>query len=134
MDVLIKSEIDSHRQSTPFLVILGNVQDGGSPHIGCNKSCCAALWENPNLKRKVTCLGLVDPINEQSFLFEATPDFPEQLKALQMFTPFQNENIPNGIFLTHAHIGHYTGLMYLGKEAFNSHPTTVFAMSKMQLF
>ena len=77
---------------------------------------------------------MVDPINEQSFLFEAIPDFPEQLKALQMFTPFQNENIPNGIFLTHAHIGHYTGLMYLGKEAFNSHPTTVFAMSKMQLF
>ena len=134
LDVLIKPEIDSHRQSTPFLVILGNVQDGGSPHIGCNKSCCAALWENPNLKRKVTCLGLVDPINEQSFLFEATPDFPEQLKALQMFTPFQNENIPNGIFLTHAHIGHYTGLMYLGKEAFNSHRTTVFAMPKMQLF
>ena len=112
LDVLIKPEIDSHRQSTPFLVILGNVQDGGSPHIGCNKSCCAALWENPNLKRKVTCLGLVDPINEQRFLFEAIPDFPEQLKALQMFTPFQNENIPNGIFLTHAHIGHYKGLMY----------------------
>jgi pyrroloquinoline quinone biosynthesis protein B len=134
LDVLIKPEIDSHRQSTPFLIILGNVQDGGSPHIGCNKSCCAALWENPNLKRKVTCLGLVDPINEQSFLFEATPDFPEQLKALQMFTPFQNENIPNGIFLTHAHIGHYTGLMYLGKEAFNSYRTTVFAMPKMQSF
>ena len=134
LDVLIKPEIDSHRQSTPFLIILGNVQDGGSPHIGCNKSCCTALWENPNPKRKVTCLGLVDPINEQSFLFEATPDFPEQLKALQMFTPFQNENIPNGIFLTHAHIGHYTGLMYLGKEAFNSYRTTVFAMPKMQSF
>ena len=134
LDLIINPEISSHKQSTPFLVILGNVQDGGSPHIGCNKSCCAALWENPDPARKVTCLGLIDPINEQSFLFEPTPDFPEQLKALHILTHFQNEYVPNGIFLTHAHIGHYTGLMYLGKEAFDSHQTTVFAMPKMQRF
>jgi len=134
LDLIVNSGINSHQQSTPFLVILGNVQDGGSPHIGCTKSCCAELWENPSPKRKVTCLGLIDPINEQSFLFEATPDLPEQLKALRILTPFQNGDVPNGIFITHAHIGHYTGLMYLGKEAFNSYRTTVFAMPKMQSF
>tara|TARA_X000001036_G_scaffold70051_1_gene61335 strand:- start:10861 stop:11769 length:909 start_codon:yes stop_codon:yes gene_type:complete len=134
MDVLTRPEIDSYSESVPFLVILGNVQDGGSPHIGCTKSCCALLWDNPDSQRKVTCLGLVDPVNEQSFLFEATPDFPKQLKALHMLSPFQNDDIPNGIFLTHAHIGHYSGLMYLGKEAFNSLQTAVFAMPKMQYF
>ncbi len=134
LDLIVNSRINSHQQSTPFLVILGNVQDGGSPHIGCTKSCCAELWENPSPERKVTCLGLIDPINEQSFLFEATPDLPEQLKALRILTPFQNGDVPNGIFITHAHIGHYTGLMYLGKEAFNSYRTTVFAMPKMQSF
>ena len=134
LDLIVNSGINSHQQSTPFLVILGNVQDGGSPHIGCTKSCCAELWENPSPERKVTCLGLIDPINEQSFLFEATPDLPEQLKALRILTPFQNGDVPNGIFITHAHIGHYTGLMYLGKEAFNSYRTTVFAMPKMQSF
>lgn len=134
LDLIVNSGINSHQQSTPFLVILGNVQDGGSPHIGCTKSCCAELWENPSPERKVTCLGLIDPINEQSFLFEATPDLPEQLKALRILTPFQNGDVPNGIFITHAHIGHYTGLMYLGKEAFNSYRITVFAMPKMQSF
>jgi len=136
MDVLITPDINPqpHPQPAPFLVVLGNVQDGGSPHIGCTKSCCAVLWGHPDPKRKVTCLGLVDPVNEQSFIFEATPDFPEQLKALHRFTPFQKDDIPNGIFLTHAHIGHYSGLMYLGKEAFNSHQTEVFVMPKMQIF
>jgi pyrroloquinoline quinone biosynthesis protein B len=134
MDFLIRSEINLPLEPTPFLVVLGNVQDGGSPHIGCAKSCCAVLWENPDPQRKVTCLGLVDPVNEQSFIFEATPDLPEQLKALHMFAPFQKDDIPNGIFLTHAHIGHYSGLMYLGKEAFNSHQTEVFVMPKMQFF
>ena len=134
IDFLIRSEINPHLEPVPFLVVLGNVQDGGSPHIGCTKSCCAILWEHPDPQRKVTCLGLVDPVNEQSFIFEATPDFPEQLKALHRFTPFQKDEIPNGIFLTHAHIGHYSGLMYLGKEAFNSHQTEVFVMPKMQFF
>jgi pyrroloquinoline quinone biosynthesis protein B len=134
IDFLIRSEINPHLEPVPFLVVLGNVQDGGSPHIGCAKSCCAVLWEHPDPQRKVTCLGLVDPVNEQSFIFEATPDFPEQLKALRMFAPFQKDGIPNGIFLTHAHIGHYSGLMYLGKEAFNSHQTEVFVMPKMQFF
>jgi len=134
IDFLIRSEINPHLEPVPFLVVLGNVQDGGSPHIGCTKSCCAVLWEHPDPQRKVTCLGLVDPVNEQSFIFEATPDLPEQLKALHMFAPFQKDGIPNGIFLTHAHIGHYSGLMYLGKEAFNSHQTKVFVMPKMQFF
>ena len=133
IDFLISPEIKTHSQPTPFLVVLGNVQDGGSPHIGCAKSCCAVLWEEPDPQRKVTCLGLVDPVNEQSFIFEATPDFPKQLKALRMFAPFQKDGIPNGIFLTHAHIGHYSGLMYFGKEALNSHQTAVF-MPKMQFF
>jgi|TARA_B110000046_G_scaffold89427_1_gene97457 pyrroloquinoline quinone biosynthesis protein B len=134
MDLLIQPEINPHQEEAPFLVVLGNVQDGGSPHIGCAKSCCAVLWKDPDPQRKVTCLGLIDPVNEQSFLFEATPDFPEQLKALRMLAPFKNHDIPNGIFITHAHMGHYSGLMYLGKEAYNSHQTAVFVMPKMQFF
>ena len=51
LDLIVNSGINSHQQSTPFLVILGNVQDGGSPHIGCTKSCCAELWENPSPER-----------------------------------------------------------------------------------
>jgi pyrroloquinoline quinone biosynthesis protein B len=43
-------------------------------------------------------------------------------------------DLPDGIFLTHAHIGHYTGLMYLGKEAMNAKQLPVYAMPKMKTF
>jgi len=46
----------------------------------------------------------------------------------------ENNDIPNGIFLSHAHIGHYTGLMYLGKEAANTKEVAVYAMPQMKSF
>jgi len=39
-----------------------------------------------------------------------------------------------GIFLTHGHIGHYSGLMFLGRETMNANSTKVFAMPLMQQF
>ena len=45
------------------------------------------------------------------------------------------ENYPyDGIFLTHAHIGHYTGLMYLGREVMGSQDVPVYAMPRMKSF
>ena len=44
---------------------------------------------------------------------------------------WDTKELPDGIFLTHAHIGHYTGLMYLGKEATNAKKVPVYAMPKM---
>jgi pyrroloquinoline quinone biosynthesis protein B len=118
----------------PFLIILGTVQDGGSPHIGCTKDCCQALFEQPSPSRKVVSLGIVDPVNQQKFLFEATPDLTAQVKDLKKYAAFNNKETPDGIFLTHAHIGHYAGLMYLGREALGAKSTTVYAMPRMKLF
>jgi len=120
--------------SQPYLVILGTVQDAGSPHIACQKSCCKELFLNPDKSRKVVSLGLIDPENKKSYLFEATPDMPQQLKLLKEATAFGDKEVPDGIFLTHAHIGHYTGLMYLGKEAMYADNVPVFAMPKMRMF
>ena len=39
-----------------------------------------------------------------------------------------------GICLTHAHIGHYTGLVYLGKEAMATRQLPVWAMPRMQAY
>ncbi len=115
------------------LVVLGTVQDAGSPHIACKKECCISLFENPDPNRKVVSLGLIDPQNRKTFLFEATPDIPEQTKKLKQLSNTNNE-LPDGIFLTHAHIGHYTGLMYLGKEATNANAIPVHAMPGMKKF
>lgn len=124
----------SSKHSQVALIVLGNVQDAGSPHIACTKECCKGLFEHPDQSRKVVSLGLVDAKNKQSFIFDATPDLPEQMKLLKKYAPFNEKETPDGIFLTHAHIGHYTGLMYLGKEAMNSDNVPVFAMPGMSSF
>ncbi|WP_350294052.1 MBL fold metallo-hydrolase [uncultured Croceitalea sp.] len=120
-------------ESKVSVLVLGTVQDAGSPHIGCKKECCAPLFLNPDKNRKVVSLGLIDYENNKTFLFEATPDLPTQLKLLKERAKTEVET-PNGIFLTHAHIGHYTGLMYLGREAMGAKDIPVYAMPKMKAF
>lgn len=114
--------------------VLGTVQDGGSPHIGCEKECCEQLFEKGDHSRKVVSLGVVDFKNNQTILIEATPDLPAQIRALREMVPFKQNDYPDGIFLTHAHIGHYGGLMYLGKEAANTKNVPVYAMPRMHRF
>ncbi|ALM09288.1 pyrroloquinoline quinone biosynthesis protein PqqB [Sediminicola sp. YIK13] len=116
------------------LIILGTVQDAGSPHIGCTKTCCENLFLEPSEERRVVSLGVVDSDHKKKYLFEATPDISKQLKALKNYDTSIKEEMPDGIFLTHAHIGHYTGLMYLGKEAMSSKAVPVFTMPKMKSF
>ncbi|MBO6517592.1 MAG: MBL fold metallo-hydrolase [Bacteroidia bacterium] len=131
-DKPVHKDTSSHQ---PFrLLVLGNVQDGGSPHIGCNKSCCKELFEKPDPNRKVVSLGLIDAAEKKTFMFEATPDFPTQTKQLNRDARFKHREEPHGVFLTHAHIGHYSGLMYLGMEAMNARKTPVYVMPRMDSF
>lgn len=117
----------------PSLIVLGTIQDAGSPQIGCNKKCCRTLFNQPDPTRKVVSLGLFDKAQKKTYLFEATPDITSQLSMLKTVANSDND-IPDGIFLTHAHIGHYTGLMYLGREAINASNASVYLMPKMKKF
>lgn len=87
-------------------------------------------WQNPALKRGAASLGLIDPQANKKYVFEATPNFPEQLYQLELEAPAAQYSLA-GIFLTHAHIGHYTGLMYLGHEAMGASGVNVYAMPRM---
>ena len=113
----------------PYVVVLGIAQDGGAPHAGCEKSCCIELWESGK-KEKVSSIGIVDPLTKQSWLFDATPDFPSQYRIL---TENHNTELV-GIFLTHAHMGHYTGLLHLGREVMGKKNVPVYVMSRMKRF
>ena len=44
-----------------------------------------------------------------------------------------NANL-GGIALTHAHIGHYSGLLFFGKESLGAEKINVYSMPKMSLF
>ncbi len=113
------------------LVVLGTLQDAGSPQIGCEKACCRGLFEHPDPERKVVSLGLIDKVHGKRYLLEATPDLPSQLNLLNRMAGVSVGKMPHGVFLTHAHIGHYTGLMYFGKEAVNAREVPVHAMPRM---
>jgi pyrroloquinoline quinone biosynthesis protein B len=106
------------------IVFLGNLQDAGAPQFNCDKSCC--LVERPN--EFVASIGVYS--GEEAFLFDATPDFTHQASFLQK----QSKNKLSGVFLTHAHMGHYTGLMHIGREASNESSLAVYAMPRMADF
>jgi len=113
------------------LVVLGNVQDAGYPQIGCTKACCVDQWGKANQPKMVTSLGLVDGATRTAWLFDASPDFKYQTKQLSDYAGNESIVLPQGIFLTHGHMGHYTGLMHLGREAMNAQAVPVYAMPRM---
>lgn len=113
------------------LVILGTAQDAGAPQLGCKKKCCQKRWLNGS-KEAVVSLGLVDAQTQHHFLFEATPDISNQLYALSNTDKI--ESSLGGIFLTHAHMGHYSGLLYLGKEAKGAQKVPVYAAARFANF
>lgn len=116
-----------------YIVILGIAQDAGYPQAGCTKQCCSQVWQHPEKKKRVVSLGIVDKIVNKKWMIEATPDFKEQMQMLNNYLPSPSMT-PNGIFLTHGHIGHYTGLMHLGREVMGAQNIPVFAMPRMQTF
>jgi pyrroloquinoline quinone biosynthesis protein B len=113
------------------LVVLGIAQDGGMPHMGCETGPCAAARRGERRAEKVACLGLA--VDGRAFLFDATPDFPAQTAAMTAIGAM-GVRLPDGVFLTHAHIGHYTGLVHLGKEVAGARGVPLYATAKMQTF
>ncbi|MBS3916001.1 MAG: pyrroloquinoline quinone biosynthesis protein PqqB [Bacteroidetes bacterium] len=116
------------------VLVLGIAQDGGYPHIGCKKECCNLAWQNDSLKKMVVSLAITDSVSRQWWLMEATPDITSQLHLFDSLTHHHYPFLPAGIFITHAHIGHYTGLMELGREALNSNQIPVYCLPKMKTF
>lgn len=119
-------------KEVPYITILGVAQDGGFPHINNNKEF-ETVAIDPDKQKRVSCLGLLDYKHQKKFLFDATPDLPVQLSTLER-SHFKSDKIIDGIFLTHAHMGHYTGLMHLGREAMGSKNIKVMAMPRMKEF
>mgnify|MGYP003627851490 CR=1 FL=1 len=124
---------DANQCNIEFIV-LGIGQDGGAPQIGHHDD---PAWETPSLRLLAASGALVDHRNGRRFLFEATPDIREQLFALNDTAGIVNNDDPlglAGVFLTHAHIGHYAGLLFAGHESAGSENLRVFAMPRMKSF
>lgn len=119
--------------ATPYVVVLGIAQDGGLPHAGCNREHCERARKDPSQRRLVASLGIVDPHSRQRWIVDATPDFSLQLRHLDSLQQPDGKTL-DGILLTHAHIGHYSGLMHLGREVMGEREIPVYSMPGMAEF
>lgn len=115
---------------TPYVLVLGVAQDAGYPQAGCTRDCCRREIVEARGRRFATSLAVVDPVSEQAWIFDATPDIGAQLRLLKEVSNLE----PTGIFLTHAHIGHYLGLAQLGRESMGADHHPVYAMPRMAEF
>ena len=126
------SFINSVNGQSEFIYILGNVQDAGFPHIGCEHKFCKEKF-NEFEEYFTTSIAVIDPLNKNYILFETTPDLPYQLNYLEKKI-FKKFILPESVFITHAHIGHYAGLMYFGREALGSKDLNVNVLPRMANF
>lgn len=111
---------------TPFAIVLGIAQDGGVPHPGCHQPLCTEARRDPAKRPLVASLGLIDEAAGKRFLIDATPDFGEQMERLG--------GLPDGVLLTHAHVGHVTGLLQLGREVLGARRVPVYCTASMAKF
>ncbi|MEZ6015913.1 MAG: MBL fold metallo-hydrolase [Planctomycetota bacterium] len=125
----------------PYVVVLGVAQDGGYPQLACDAPLCVAARRDPSRARHVASLLLVDPRDGARWLFDATPDLAAQVELARphgrVAAATEGAGRPalfEGIFLTHAHAGHYLGLWQLGREAYGSATTPVHGTERMARF
>ncbi|KGX93005.1 coenzyme PQQ synthesis protein B [Pontibacillus halophilus JSM 076056 = DSM 19796] len=110
--------------------VLGTAQDGGVPQPGCFCTNCQRAKQDSTYRRQATSLGVVHSETNQWALIDATPDFKVQYEQMEQLG---NPRL-HSIWLTHAHIGHYPGLLFLGKEAMNTKRLPVYAGAEMTNF
>jgi pyrroloquinoline quinone biosynthesis protein B len=139
----------AHRASTrglsaleladPYALLLGTAQDAGFPQVGCYTELCE-LGRDLHARgegRFVSSLAVIDPDADAYFLVDATPDITRQIDLIEEpgFRDRAAARRPfDGIFLTHAHIGHYTGLAVLGNEGIGITDTPVYCTEAMAAF
>ena len=119
------------------VIVLGTAQDGGVPHLGCRQAVCERARRDPAQARRVTSLAVVDTEARQVFLIDATPDVRPQLDYLARHPdvpPPVGRNPVSGLILTHAHIGHYTGLIQFGKEVMATRSLPTWCTPRMAAF
>jgi len=110
-------------ESSVEILLLGAAQDAGRPQSNCSCDNCMTARQDLRKVEHPSSIAIIHHSLKQFWIVDATPAFPAQLERVKEFTKGYEFR---GIFITHAHIGHYTGLMFLGKEVMNTREMSVY--------
>ena len=92
------------------VTILGSGQDGGLPQFGAEHANDDAARDGTLMER--TSSSVLVETRGVSILLDVGPDARGQW--------WRRVGAPDAIALTHAHIGHYAGLVHFGREVLNA--------------
>jgi len=126
------SQEKENKSSEILLKVLGTIQDGGIPHMGCSKECCSNYLLSKKSRIGVSSLGVSNLKHNTNYIIDATPNINFQL--IDLIGNADPSKKLNGIFLTHAHMGHYAGLLNFGRESLNSKNIPLYLMPKFYNF
>ena len=126
------SQEKENKSSEILLKVLGTIQDGGIPHMGCSKECCSNYFLSKKSRIGVSSLGVSNLKYNTNYIIDATPYINFQL--IDLIGNADPSKKLNGIFLTHAHMGHYAGLLNFGRESLNSKNIPLYLMPKFYNF
>lgn len=128
-------------RGSPFVRVIGTAQDGGFPHAACTGEACRRARRyrsQASQPRYIASVALILPRSGKVYIFDATPDIREQLDLLadvRGSLPDGVDRTPvDGVFLSHAHIGHYLGLAFFGYEAVHTSGLPLYSTPWMASF
>jgi len=119
------------------VMVLGSGQDGGIPHAGCTCPNCTRARQDETYRRLAPSIAVYNEETGFCYVIDASPDLGAQVERIRAVMPqvSRGGSIPvSGFLLTHAHIGHYTGLLLLGKEVLGEKGVPVYCTARMMEF
>ena len=106
--------------------ILGSVQDGGVPHLGCECEVCKKARDDCSEQKYIGSLLVKENEKDNSvrYLIDVTPDVRHQIKGDYL----------DGVFVTNGHLGHINGLPFFGTESLDTDSLSLYCTDEMRHF
>jgi pyrroloquinoline quinone biosynthesis protein B len=128
----------SPRPEGVFVAVLGSAQDAGIPQLASRSPASERARRDPRARRLAASLLLADARTGRRWLVDATPDIRAQVDRADALAPRPDAPgrppLFDAVFLTHAHVGHYTGLLHFGREAYAAEGQPVRCSPRMAAF
>ncbi len=118
------------------VMVLGSAQDGGMPQFGAHTALDEAARTGEIPRRFSSSVAVVGD-DGRVLLLDVGPDLKahEEVLATNSAMGRRVESTPiDGVVITHAHVGHYAGLLLFGRETHAADAMPCWVTAKMARF